>query len=131
MCFEIIGRNIAFVEGGFGTYYDYDKVIGLLDQVVKELDLARTPRPVNLPDDLLWSEAFWNGEEKANPFVFDGSMNIEDFEKYQYKYFSQVQKKEAETKPKDNINSEFYHVLASHSSALTLCSKINEILSGI
>lgn len=126
LCYEIIGRNIAFVEGNFGTYYDYDKVMGMLDQVVEELDQARTPRPVNLPDDIPWSEALWNGEEEANPFVFDGSMSVVDFKKFQDKYFSQEPGDKEVSEQRDN-NSEFYHVLASHHSALTLHIKIDEI----
>ncbi len=95
LCYEIIGRNIAFVEGGYGTYYDYDRVIGLLDQAAIELDLARTPRPANLSDDIAWCEALWNGEGGGpDPFVFDGSMSVADFEKFQDRYFDKKRNNE-------------------------------------
>jgi hypothetical protein len=83
-CFEIIERNRLYFENGYGTYYNYNKVIELLEEIKTELDHARTPRPDNIPEDMAWSETFYDGED-PDPFVFDGSMSPEDFDKFQGK----------------------------------------------
>lgn len=121
LCFDIIHRNELYVDQDHGTYYDYDKVIGLLEQVVNEMDLARTPRPSDLPDDIAWSETFWNGETEPDPFVFDGSMSVEEFEKFQDNYFGAQERKQEIVS-----NSEFYHTLAVHQDVLTVPAKIDE-----
>jgi hypothetical protein len=62
-------------------YFDYDDVISLLEQadaLVEES--ARCPRPDNLPLDMPWSERM-DDDEDFNPFVFDGTMSIDDHER--------------------------------------------------
>lgn len=85
LCSDIINLNQMLIEAKYGTYYDYEKVIGLLEQVMEEMSDSRTPRPADLPEDMAWSEAYWNGEQEPDPFVFDGTMSVEDFEEFQNK----------------------------------------------
>jgi hypothetical protein len=44
-------------------------------------ETSRNPRPDNLPQNMPWSEKFFITDNVFNPYVFDGSMSIEDFER--------------------------------------------------
>jgi len=63
-------------------YFDYDSVLKLLEQAqITAIDTARCPRPDNLPPEMPWSERLYGGDEVFNPYAFDGTMSIEDYEK--------------------------------------------------
>lgn len=63
--------------------YDYETVLQLLEKASECLrESARCARPANLPKDMPWSEKLWDGEEE-NPYVYDGSMSMEDYDRLQ------------------------------------------------
>lgn len=73
--------NGAYSDGKIGTYFDYDKVLGLLYEATNVMtDTARNPRPADLPKDIPWSEKFYDPDEKFDPYAYDGSMSLEDHE---------------------------------------------------
>ncbi|ADU27923.1 hypothetical protein [Ethanoligenens harbinense] len=82
-------QNTACANEKNGTYYDYDGVIALLEQTVALLEqtvdrqkgTARNPRPANLPNNIAWRETFADPDEEFDPYVFDGSMSPEDYNK--------------------------------------------------
>lgn len=83
---EISAANEHYNDSENGQFYDYDTVISLLQQAKETMDQsARCPRPKNIPSDLPWDEAM--NDQGFNPFVYRGSMSIEDFEKAQKEYF--------------------------------------------
>lgn len=63
-------------------YFDYDGAIGLLEQVqILVTESARCPRPTDLPPGMPWSERLAGGDEVFDPYVFDGTMSDEDYER--------------------------------------------------
>ncbi|MDR1617366.1 MAG: hypothetical protein LBR98_10300 [Syntrophomonadaceae bacterium] len=80
---ETISNAVESYENDtHGIYFDYDGTIGLLEQVkMLVTESARCPRPADLPEYLPWSENLYNGDEVFNPYVYDGSMSVEDYEK--------------------------------------------------
>ena len=76
-------NTIEYCESGpHSIYFDYAGVIGLLEQAQTLVtESARCPRPADLPPGLPWSERLYNGDDLFDPYVFDGSMSIEDYEK--------------------------------------------------
>lgn len=88
LCNEIISDSIQYSDQDMKSYFDYDTVITLLTkskEVIKQS--ARCPRPEHLPEDLIWSEKYYNENDEVNPYVYDGSMSAEEFEKLQEKLF--------------------------------------------
>ncbi len=84
LCKDIINscRNKTSTENQI--YFDYDSVINLLTQtkeVIEESLLC--PRPEEISKGIPWSERLYDGENDPDPYVFNGSMSIEDFERYQ------------------------------------------------
>lgn len=76
-------------------YYNYDRVLELLEEVAKETsDAVRCERPDNLPEDLLWSESCFDGEDMT-PFVYDGSMSADDFIRWQEMFCEQKNEPES------------------------------------
>jgi len=62
-------------------YFDYDSVIGLLEQVQIHLtDSVRCTRPADLPEHLPWCEKMYNGDDVFNPYAY-ADMSHEDYEK--------------------------------------------------
>jgi len=80
---EIIGNAVTIYENDTNSiYFDYDGVIGLLEQAqMLVVESARCPRPADLPDYLPWCEKLHNGDEVFDPYSYDGSMSAEDYEK--------------------------------------------------
>lgn len=86
LCNEIISDSIQYSDQDMKSYFDYDTVITLLTkskEVIKQS--ARCPRPEHLPEELIWSEKYYNENEEMNPYVYDGSMPAEEFVKLQEK----------------------------------------------
>lgn len=84
LCNDIINtcKNNATME--YKTYFDYDSAIDLLKQTKEVIEETLCcPRPEKIPEDIPWSERFYDGNTVLNPYVFDGSMSIEDFERFQ------------------------------------------------
>jgi len=62
-------------------YFDYDGVIGLLEQAQMYLiESVRCPRPTDLPEHLPWCEKMYNGDEVFDPYAY-ADMSNEDYEK--------------------------------------------------
>jgi hypothetical protein len=63
-------------------YFDYDGVIGLLEQAQTLVaESARCPRPADLPPGLPWSERLYGGDEVFEPYAFEGTMSAEDYDR--------------------------------------------------
>ncbi len=78
---NILTQNELYIQDGI--YYDYSTVIGKLSEAFGIMEnTVRCPRPVNVPEDIAWNESM-NPEYEFNPFVYDGNMSNEDFEKAQ------------------------------------------------
>lgn len=83
ICENIIDTVISY-EGNPESkiYFDYDNVLKLLEQAqATTTDTARCLRPENLPPGIPWSERMYSGDEEFDPFVYDGTMSIDDYEK--------------------------------------------------
>lgn len=80
--YEIItNAALSYENDTHKIYFDYDGVIGLLEQAqILITESARCPRPENLPPDMPWSERLYDGTE-FDPYAYDDSMTIEDFER--------------------------------------------------
>ena len=60
--------------------FDYDKVLDLVREASKTIeDTIKCKRPVQLPDEVTWSESLYNPEEDLNPFIYKGDMSVEEF----------------------------------------------------
>lgn len=80
---DIIKRAVeGYENNNHPIYFDYDGVIGLLEQLqIHVIDSARCPRPTDLPDDMPWSDKLYNSEEVFDPYVYLGDMHTDDYEK--------------------------------------------------
>jgi hypothetical protein len=79
---SITESNEAYSDADRGIYFDYDSVINLLKTVQEQInDTVRCPRPADLPENMVWSEKFYDSKEDFDPYVYDGSMTPEDYEK--------------------------------------------------
>lgn len=82
LCQEII--NISYSSREHKAYFDYDLVIEQLENTKKLIqESERCPKPKDLPKNMIWSERYYNPDEEIDPYVFDGTMSIEDHEKWQ------------------------------------------------
>ncbi|MFT8889120.1 MAG: hypothetical protein ABF904_09905 [Ethanoligenens sp.] len=106
-------NNTACANEKNGTYYDYDDVIALFEQTLPLLEqavdrqkgTARNPRPADLPKDIPWRETFADPDEDFNPYVFDGSMSPEDYDKMMAAYEADRNRPVAgNSKPKEGYN---------------------------
>jgi hypothetical protein len=79
---EMITNTVENYENGtHPIYFDYDSVIGLLDQTRTRIaESARCPRPDDLPPELPWLERLYGGDEALEPCVYDGGMSYEDYQ---------------------------------------------------
>lgn len=83
LCQEINELNTMYQNSEEKFYFDYDGVIELLGKTKERIEISlRCLRPDNLPDDIAWCE-MTNPNYELDPFVYDGSMSIKDFEKVQ------------------------------------------------
>ncbi len=81
LCTTIINTVRAYEEQGYKVHFDYDRAAKLLSETTAHIiDTARCPRPDNLPSDMPWSERLYDGTE-FDPYTYDGSMSVPDFEK--------------------------------------------------
>ena len=63
-------------------YFDYDGVIDLLAEAqMLVTNSARCPRPEGLSPNLPWCERLSSGDDDFSPYVYDGTMSAEDYEK--------------------------------------------------
>jgi hypothetical protein len=77
----IANTALSYENGAHNICFDYDGVIGLLDRAQMLItESARCPRPENLPPGMPWSERLYDGED-FDPYVYDGSMSAEDYER--------------------------------------------------
>jgi len=79
---EIIGNAVTSYENDtHAIYFDYDGVIGLLEQAqMLIVDSARCPRPADLPEHLPWCEKLSDSGEVFDPYAYV-DMSHEDYEK--------------------------------------------------
>lgn len=86
---DLLWTNEAYSNPKVGTVFDYNAVITTLKSAKQTVesakerihDSARNPRPANLPKDMPWSERFADPDEDVDPYVYDGSMSPEDYDK--------------------------------------------------
>jgi hypothetical protein len=80
---EIITNIVESCEKDFNPiYFDYDGVIGLLEQAqMLVAESARCPCPADLPPELPWCEKLYDSDEVFDPYTYDGTMSAEDYEK--------------------------------------------------
>lgn len=73
-------------------YFDYVGVVDLLEKTKEKVETSlRCLRPGNIPDDIAWCE-MTNTDYEFDPFVYDGSMSIDDFEKAQAAVLNDIAK---------------------------------------
>ena len=78
---DIANLNNSYIEEN--AYYDYDTVIDGLTKLKEVMqETLRCQRPEGLPEHIIWNEKPYEGED-LDPFVFDGSMSVEEFERWQ------------------------------------------------
>lgn len=84
LCEEVQERNNLYAAPDKGGHFDYDTVIELLKSTLKHMDgTLRFSRPEDLPKDVPWSEIPYSPDDEFDPFVFDGSMSINDYEMHE------------------------------------------------
>jgi hypothetical protein len=82
LCEAVINAAECYENDSEPIYFDYDSVIHLLEQAqTLVIESARCPRPSNLPPNLPWRERLYNGDEVIDPYAFDGTMRVEDYDK--------------------------------------------------
>lgn len=82
LCNEILSDNNMYSKSNF--YFDYDTIIDNLTRVKEVMEESlRSPRPVGLPENIIWSEKPYGVGMDLDPMVFDGSMSPDDFERWQ------------------------------------------------
>ncbi len=80
LCREIIEKNELTLKSN--VYYDYTAVIEKLYNVKEVMhNTIRVPRPEELPKHIIWSEK--PADLELDPYVFDGSMSPDKFERWQ------------------------------------------------
>jgi hypothetical protein len=81
LCEVISNAAESYENDTHPIYFDYGGVISLLEQAqMLVTESARCPRPENLPSGMPWSERLYDGED-FDPYVFDGAMSAEDYER--------------------------------------------------
>ncbi len=86
---ELQTGNTAYDDPAIAYHYDYDRVIQSLEQAKETMEQSvRCPRPKDLPKDIPWSERLSQGadDEDFNPYVYDGTMSPEDYDKMRENY---------------------------------------------
>ncbi len=81
LCRDIMNMNSQY---GDKAFFDYDSaIVGL--EIVKEVmqKTVRYPKPEGLPDYSIWYERTYGIEGEPDPYVFNGFMDPEDFERWQ------------------------------------------------
>lgn len=69
-------------------YCHFNKVLEHLDAALEEMrEHPHWKRPINLPEDMIWSEAC-NPDDQSDPFAYSGDMPAEDFTRMQDEYFA-------------------------------------------
>jgi hypothetical protein len=64
---DLVSDNESYCDKDIGSYFDYDGVIALLNQVQQRIkETARCLRPADLPENMAWSEKFYDPEEKTS-----------------------------------------------------------------
>lgn len=75
-------NNQSYSDSGIATYYDYDKVLKLLQNASDTMTgTARNSRPRDLPKGIPGRETFADPNEEIDPYSYDGSMSLEDHER--------------------------------------------------
>lgn len=78
---EILSSLEDFSEENQGFYFNYDNVLILLQEAKRIMsNTLKCQRPKDLPEDFIWSEKPYNGED-FDIMVYDSSINIEDYKK--------------------------------------------------
>jgi len=78
----IINAVVSYENDTHKIHFDYDGAIGLLEQAqMLVTESARCPRPADLPDYLPWCERLFSGDDVFDPYTYDGSMSLEDYDK--------------------------------------------------
>lgn len=108
LCQEILSLNESYsTQDKF--YFYYDEVIELLEKAKTSIEESlRSSRPDNLPKDIAWCENV-NPEYEFDPFVFDGSMSVQDFKKAQKKTLDDIirdAKEKVSKRRKENSNNQ-------------------------
>jgi len=77
---EIIKNAVESYENdSMKIYFDYDGVIGLLEQAqMLVTESARCPRPADLPDYLEWDEKMYDGDKPSEGYIFYNGMSAEN-----------------------------------------------------
>jgi hypothetical protein len=92
---DIARRNVLYSDPKLRTYYSYDEVIKHLEAALNVInETSRNPRPDNIPLTMPWSEKFFDPDNEFNPYVFNGSMSIEDFERASEAYIDDLEEVE-------------------------------------
>jgi hypothetical protein len=92
---DIVRRNVLYADPEHRTYFSYDEVIEHLESALNIIDLsARNPRPNNIPQNISWNEKFYSPDNEFNPYVYDGSMSPEDFERAADAYINNLDEME-------------------------------------
>ena len=87
LCQELGENNRIYAATDIKSYFAYDDVIELLERALNNMtNSVRCPRPENIPQNMAWSERFHDSQFEFDPFVYDGSMSIEDYEKVSNAY---------------------------------------------
>jgi hypothetical protein len=82
LCDAIIIAAECYENDFNPIYFDYDSVIVLLEQAQTLVaESARCPRPANLPPHIPWREKLYDSDEAFDPYAFDGTMGVEDYER--------------------------------------------------
>lgn len=82
LCREILKDNDMYSKSNFN--FDYDTVINNLTKVKEVMEESlRSPRPSGLLENMIWSEKPYRIDMDMDPMVFDGSMSLENFERWQ------------------------------------------------
>ena len=82
ICREILSDNDIYSKSNFK--FDYDTVINNLTKVKEVMEESlRSQRPLGLPENMIWSEKPYRIDMDMDPMVFDGSMSLENFERWQ------------------------------------------------
>lgn len=92
---DIVRRNLLYSDPELKTYFSYDEVVNHLETALSVInETVRNPRPYNLPQNMSWSEKFFDPDNEFNPFVYDGSMSPEDFKRAADAYLSNIDEME-------------------------------------
>jgi hypothetical protein len=82
ICNRISNINQVFSDPDIKSHFAYDEVIELLEKAYDTINVSvRIPRPDHIPHNISWSEKCYDPEHNFDPYVYDGSMSVEDYER--------------------------------------------------